>query len=272
MIKFNDPSIFNNIPLHIDVVSLPSIPNNDVQKCRGRPPKSKFIPNDIIDVNEPSLKNFSNFSKNKGVDSDDLNLHELFKVAHSNGHPGLDKMVELIQLRLPKVENLCSKIAIYLSTCLTCKLINSGMKRVLPPKFINQYDCPGQCYFMDIMGKIKPSSNNGDCYVVRGNSQCESSFKTVSDIIAKICKRLPTTWEDALEVAQFFVNSTVSKSTGVSPFYAEYLRKPNTLLDQMLKTYSSGIHNTSKNLFDLYTNSAIIRKKNLSMFKRNLYR
>uniref|UniRef100_A0A0N5BYM8 RNA-directed DNA polymerase n=1 Tax=Strongyloides papillosus TaxID=174720 RepID=A0A0N5BYM8_STREA len=307
---------------------------NESQKRRGRPPKSKYIPDDIIDVNEPSLENFSNFSENKGVDSDDLNLHEVFEITHNSGHPGLDKMVELIQLRLPNVENLRGKIAKYLSTCLTCKLRNSGMKRVPPPEAIDQYDCPGQCYSMDIMGKIKPPSDNGDCYVVsvidnysraitlfslknydaetlipilhkkvfmirgypkdiktdngtnfvcskfkkflqnlninhitsnafhsRGNSQCERSFKTISDIIAKICRRLPTTWADTLEAVQFYVNSTISKSTGVSPFYAEHRRHPNTLLDQMLKTYSSGVHDTSKSLFDLYKHSAIIREE-----------
>uniref|UniRef100_A0A0K0FNU5 Integrase catalytic domain-containing protein n=1 Tax=Strongyloides venezuelensis TaxID=75913 RepID=A0A0K0FNU5_STRVS len=95
--------------------------------------------------------------------------------------------------------------------------------------------------FKQFLQNLNINHITSNAFHSRGNSQCERSFKTISDIIAKICRKLPTTWADTLEAVQFYVNSTVSKSTGVSPFFAEHLRHPNTLLDQMLKTYSSAI-------------------------------
>ncbi|CEF61629.1 Reverse transcriptase domain and Integrase, catalytic core domain and Ribonuclease H-like domain and Peptidase A2A, retrovirus RVP subgroup domain and AT hook-like family and Aspartic peptidase domain-containing protein [Strongyloides ratti] len=339
----NKPNFNNNSNdiIQIDAHN-PTIPNSTLpstestlKRSRGRPSKSKPNTTDeIFDNHYVSLENFNNFSQQIESTSPDLNLQEILEVSHSNGHPGLEKMLELIQLRLPNIENLRGKIAKFLSKCLHCKLRNAAMKRIPPPEAIDQYDCPGQCYSMDIMGKIKPASDNGDCYIVsvidnysrsltlfslqkydaeslipalnkkvfmirgypkviktdnapnfvcskfksflknlniifinstpyhsRGNSQCERSFKTVSNIISKICQKIPTKWADTLEMVQFYINSTLSKSTGVSPFFLEHLREPNTLLDQMLKTYSVGLYDVSKNIFDIYSAAAIIREE-----------
>uniref|UniRef100_A0A0N4Z1J4 Integrase catalytic domain-containing protein n=1 Tax=Parastrongyloides trichosuri TaxID=131310 RepID=A0A0N4Z1J4_PARTI len=45
-------------------------------------------------------------------------------------------------------------------------LRNFGIKRIPPPEAVDQFKCPGQYYYMDLVGKKKPSSDNRDYYIV----------------------------------------------------------------------------------------------------------
>jgi hypothetical protein len=58
------------------------------------------------------------------------------------------------------------------------------------------------------------------------DGQSEAANKTLGQLLRVFCRDRPADWDRSLPLLEFFANAAVSRSTGVSPFYANYGFEP----------------------------------------------
>uniref|UniRef100_A0A0N5CBS7 RNA-directed DNA polymerase n=1 Tax=Strongyloides papillosus TaxID=174720 RepID=A0A0N5CBS7_STREA len=95
----------------------------------------------------------------------------------------------------------------------------------------------------------------------RGNCLVERSFRWISATIAKISREKPNLWPQMLQQVAFYYNTTRNETTGSTPYFLTHLREANLLMDQFLGSYSSGIFDENRTLYDLIEAAAIIRQQ-----------
>ncbi|CEF63716.1 Reverse transcriptase domain and Integrase, catalytic core domain and Zinc finger, CCHC-type domain and Ribonuclease H-like domain and Aspartic peptidase domain-containing protein [Strongyloides ratti] len=315
-----------NIREEKDVEDIPK----EEKRRRGRPPKKSKALSIMEPLPLPKLQKFevSNFEKMGKEDE-----KETFRLAHDEqGHFGFNKMKSLIESRNPNIENLDTKIKLYLKRCDVCQRRNIGIKRKIEGTKVI-YESPGQNLSIDVMGPISPPAADGSRYILsaidsfsrysyivplksykfeeisqalmnqifcyhgipksiktdgagnfkseefkkfllslkiehqissphhsQGNCLAERTFRWISATISKICREKPNIWPQYLPMIAFYYNSTKNDTTGYSPYMLTHLREPNTLLDQFLDTYSTGVFDSSRTMYDLMESAALIRE------------
>ncbi|CEF61599.1 Integrase, catalytic core domain and Ribonuclease H-like domain-containing protein [Strongyloides ratti] len=121
------------------------------------------------------------------------------------------------------------------------KIIKSDQGRNFIPEELNQW-----------LSSLNIIHEYTKPYHKKGNSLIEKAHKWLEDGIAKISRNNSTNWDEYIERVIFAYNATRNESSGRSPFSCMFLREPVMPLDNHLLTYSVGLHDKSKDLYELY--------------------
>ncbi|CEF61574.1 Integrase, catalytic core domain and Ribonuclease H-like domain-containing protein [Strongyloides ratti] len=150
-------------------------------KRRGRPRKNP-LPNMPVDEESKKIERLPTLDfltweeiyLKEGGDGTSIDVpitvpegkeNEIFKIVHDkHGHFSYEKTKKLIESRC-KINNLSSKLKLFLRGCDECQRRNINMKKHPIGQTIS-YNCPGQSLNLDLMGPISPPFSNGAKYIV----------------------------------------------------------------------------------------------------------
>ena len=113
--------------------------------------------------------------------------------------------------------------------------------------------------------------NSITTYRPSSDGEVERKNRTIEQVLKTYCNYYQNNWEENLPIAEFPINSSLQKSTGMSPFKVINGYKPKSPADILLRLGERTNSKTSINEFiDIQKNIIKIIKDNLNIVQENM--